>query len=76
MSFEIAMDCSSDVEGIEVTRHMIEPSCKVGMNSLPRKGNSTRLTASAVMAEMTTVCLFERLHSSNRGVAFLQDYYQ
>ena len=65
ISFEILMDCSRDAEGIEVTRHMIEPSCNVGINSLPRNGNSRRLTASKLAADITTFFLLANDHSSS-----------
>lgn len=57
ISLEISMDWSSEVEGIEVTRHMMEPSWSWGMNSLPSSGNSARLPTSNATAATTTVVL-------------------
>ena len=61
--------------GIDVTRHMMEPSCSVGMNSLPRKGNIARVIMNTATAELMTFLLFERLHSSNGQVAVLDHPY-
>ena len=58
-------DSSSDVDGMPVTRHMIEPSCSCGMNSLPRNGNSARLANIAMPATITTTPLRASERSSN-----------
>ena len=48
------MDSSSEAEGIEVMRHMMAPSFRLGMNSLPRNGNSARLPIKAPAAMPST----------------------
>ena len=61
----VRMDSSSEVEGIPVTRHMIDPSCNCGMNSLPRNGKMARPATSAVTAVTTTTFFLAKAFCSN-----------
>ncbi len=61
---EMLIDSSSDADGMDVMRHMIAPSFRFGMNSLPRNGNSMRLAASATPAMPSTGFRRASAHSS------------
>ena len=65
MTLLVRIDSSKDVDGIPVTRHMIEPSCSWGMNSLPRNGKSPNASTSATEAVITTARLADRARSSS-----------
>src|SRR3569623_1432186 len=59
------MDSSSDVDGMLVTRNMMLPSCKEGMNSLPRKGISAKVASNKMTAPEMTFFLLSSAQSSN-----------
>ena len=58
------MVSSSEVEGMPVTRNMMLPSCNVGMNSLPRKGNVASAASSNTSAPPKTFFLFSSAQAS------------
>ena len=65
MTLATRIDSSSEVEGMPTTRNMIASSCSVGMNSLPRNGNSASAPISSASAAPTTIFLRSSAQSSS-----------
>ncbi len=64
MCFSISMEAGRDTLGSRMVCGATEPSFRIGMNSLPRKGNSARLPSSDPRAAASTTVLCPRAHPS------------